>query len=307
MTQEPEQTPEEELYNGAANFGQAFGYSPRKINAVLGETFSVLELNSQPETLDTLRAAIEADGLRVDGDERLVGLGKFAVVTRVASTKNDGTPVEIEGAIGRIETMGLLDNPIILQKAYAKKYDVIKDGEDTAYSHYIVPNAPDIEGQKITFDDIKRTAQVLKAAHADHMLWDIQTSGFVFLKDPDGNIMCYPDSAETPEDFRGKPIAFIRDLNSVSTDYQKDVESGQRRVASALSMTLEDYKALPAAPAECVEACKQQYILTARLADNLRKNGIEPNVDIPVPPSVQSKVAAQQVGAPDVTQQVQHG
>ncbi len=306
MTQEPEQTPEAELHNGAPNFGQAFGYSTRKINAVLADD-SVLDVFAQPEALDALRKSIEADGLRVDGDERLVGLGKFAVVTRVASTKNDGTPVEIEDAIGRIETMGLVENPIILQKAYAKKYDEITDIAGNAYGHYIVPNVPDIEGQKITFDDIKRTAQVLKAANADHMLWDIQKSGFAFLKDPDGNIMRYPDSAETPEDFRGKPIAFVRDLNSVSTDYQEGVESGQKRVAVALAMTLEDYKALPAAPAECVEACKQQYVLTARLADNLRKNGIEPNVDIPAPPSVQSKVASEQVGSPDVSQQAHHG
>ena len=58
-----------------------------------------------------------------------------------------------------------------------------------------------------------------------------------------------------------------------------------------------DLKTLSPAPEDCVEAAKQQYAFTARLAENLKANGIEPNVPVPSAPTKQHDARATQIGA----------
>lgn len=275
------------------NFGTAFNYTSDKIDTLLlAGNSSSLDSLSEADTVLELRKKMDAEGLRIDGDERLLGLGSMSVVARTASTKS-GQPVEMPNAISRIEYMQPEMHDIVLRPAYVKEYT---EGTITGdnYKHYIVPNAPDVPGTTITDADIKRTIQVLKADGKDNKLWDIQPTAFVFLKDEQGGLMSYPNTPETPEDFRGKPIAFVRDMNAMDATLSKS-----DRIKDWLKTKMDvDYDTLPGAPRECVEACKQQYALTAKLAAELQANGIEPNVPIPAAPAVQSAAKGAEVGGP---------
>jgi hypothetical protein len=275
------------------NFGEAFNYTDKRVDELLipGNASSIDSL-SDLDTVNELRKKMDADGVRIDGDDRLLGLGSMSIVAKTASTKS-GAPVEMPSAVSRIEYMQPEIHDIVLRPAYKKDYEEgVLTGDN--YKHYIVPSAPDVPGTTITNEDILRTIQVLKADNKDSKLWDIQPSAFVFLKNEQGGLISYPDTAETPENFRGKPIAFIRDMNAMDATLTKS-----DRIKDWLKSKMDvDYDTLPPAPRECVEACHQQYAITSKLAAELQTNGIEPNVPIPGAPGVQTGARGTEVGTP---------
>lgn len=262
-------------------FDKVFGYSQEKIISLMLEgNTSSLGAISEENSVRELRGELEKDGIFMDGDRKLLGLGNQAIVARATfRDKEAGGEIYIPEAVTRLEYMEPLMHDIILRPAYKKEYEQ-QTLTQAKYKTYIVPFAPDIEvdGQPITItaDDIKRTIQVLKADGKAEHLWDIQPSAFVYLKGADGKIITYPDTEETDKEFRGKPIAFIRDLNAVDSTTSTVTYKGWLK--NNLDMTFED---LPPAPRECVEACKQQYAHTKHLADQLKVAGIKPNVPIP--------------------------
>lgn len=237
----------------------------------------VMELTADIDALKVLRTEMLADGLMLDG--RLMGVGTLGMVFKAAYAKDETViPQDIPEGVVRIENIAPLEHPIVLSSAFHKQYT----GE---YEVCIVPNAPDIEGMPVTFEDIKRSIQVLMADEKAVHLWDFEPDNFVFLKDPAGNIIRYPDGDDIPEDFRNKPIAFIRDLNAIPKDVDTSEEAaGILRAARELKDKLGiDIKDLPAAPRECVEACKQQYARTAQLSETLKRAGLVPD-SIPIGP-----------------------
>lgn len=264
-------------------FGQAFDITDEKLASMQTgareQNTPAMEAlaAAMPEMVADLRNEMREDGLCVDG--RVIGAGTIAYVFNTASCRNPNgterdTPAEIPGAITRIESIEKFDHPIVMLPAFKKSYTPLE------YQVHVVPFAPDNPEMPVSYDDIKRTLGVLKADNSLHRIYDIEKTNFVFLKKDDGDVIRYPNSPDTPENYRNKPIAFIRDLNSIPKDFGK---SGIPSVADSWLKTHVDMRVddLPAAPRECVEACKQQYEFTRKLAHELQQAGIEPNVPIP--------------------------
>ncbi len=166
------------------------------------------------------------------------------------------------------------------------------------YKVMVVPSAPDVPGMEISTDDIKRTIQVLKAEGKDQHLWDIQPSAFTFVKGEDGEVMRYSSGNDVPDDFKGKPIAFVRDLNAMDRD-----SDSVERVKTWLAQRDIDYDKLEPATPQVIEDTRQQFALTTKLAGTLEEFGIKPNVKIPEPPMGVQQAQSEEVGANQNIQQ----
>jgi hypothetical protein len=292
--------------SNAPNFQEAFNYSQAAVARSYDKSndFSAIDEYADVETLKKLRERIlKEDHLRIDGDERLLGLGSMGVVTKPSAQAGNHPPEDLPGAIARLEYLTPMEHAIVLKAAFSKQYEE-ENMLGEKYKLLVVPYAPDLPDKPVTTDDIKRTLQVLKAEHLDQTLWDMRPGAFSFLKSPEGALIRYPDTQTVPEDFRGKPIAFVRDLNAMDESLTQRDDTGkalpQQKLAMNLRTWLEgyipDYSALPPAPRECVEACKQQYATTAALADTLRKHGVTPNTTIPGAPARQEQAQATEYG-----------
>jgi hypothetical protein len=191
----------------------------------------------------------------------------------------------------------VLDSNIVLQPAFSKEYE---EGMLTGanYKVMVVPSAPDVPGMEISTDDIKRTIQVLKAEGKDQHLWDIQPSAFTFVKGEDGEVMRYSSGNDVPDDFKGKPIAFVRDLNAMDRD-----SDSVERVKTWLAQRDIDYDKLEPATPQVIEDTRQQFALTTKLAGTLEEFGIKPNVKIPEPPMGVQQAQSEEVGANQNIQQ----
>lgn len=304
------------IENDAPNVSAAFGYTAEGIakkKTVVGGQ-SAMDFLSDEDSLKSLRKKMmQEDGIFIDGDERLIGLGNLGIVSRLATKRNEGEQAhEVPGAIVRLEYLSPVLHDIVLHPAFSKTYDETMMNQE-AYKIFIVPNAPDLPDMPVTKEDILNTFRVLKAAHLEHTFWDMEVSAFAYLKNPEGEIIRYPNTPETPVEFRGRPIAFIRDLNAMDQATRGAHEHGDEGTSVHTNVrqwfaqefpdmveikegeTVLKKEALKPAPAECVEACKQQYAVTARLGEILQEHGITPNV-IPTPPALQSAAAMRAVG-----------
>jgi hypothetical protein len=287
----------------APNVGEAFNFTDDKFNKImLPGNSSAFDDLSDADTLKSLRIKMGADGLVIDGDDRLLGMGSMGVIAFGASSKSDGAsidnPTDIPGAIVRVEYLNpVLDSNIVLQPAFNKEYE---EGMLTGanYKVIVVPSAPDVEGMEVGLDDIKRTIQVLKAEGKDQTLWDIQPSAFTFVKGEDGEVLRYSSGDNVPDDFKGKPIAFVRDLNAMDRD-----SDSIDRVKTWLAARNIDYDKLEPATPQVLEDTKQQFALTAKLAATLEEYGIKPNVKIPEPPMGIQQAQGEEVGAGKAVQQ----
>jgi|GEM_PF-2733594 len=274
-------------------FSSTFNIADPKVCSKLER--SIIELSCRDiAKVEMLRHELAEDGINLDG--RIFSAGNLAIASRTG----DKHKQEIPDAITRIEYVGEPGHSVVsLRPAFGKFY------AGGAYYACVVPYAPDIEGMKVTDDDIRRTIQVLKAekkgmpkgqSKADFVN-HLRPDNMVFLKNEDGQVMRYPENASDP-DFAGKPIAFIRDLNCIQKDLRlarslKNMGDAEIALEEMGAPKLAD---LPEAPKECVEACKQQYELTATLHQNLKEQGVMPNIYLPPAPPVQSHAIAEQVG-----------
>jgi hypothetical protein len=146
--------------------------------------------------------------------------GSFSIIFQAAS---------IPGAVVRL---GQLDNPpesdIVLRPLARLVYKGTSDISPLLapeYQVHILPFAPD--RGKVSTLDIVNTIRVLKAEGNIEKLVDVSDTQFVFLQDEKGNTLRYPDNLPD-ETLRGRPIAFIRDINAIQDD---------ARTASQLSGT----------------------------------------------------------------------
>lgn len=257
-----------------------------------------LEAMATEEGITGLRDQMAQDNISIDG--LMFKAGNLAILSGLAairdkeSVKRD-SPLVLPTMVARIENSEALEHDVVLAPMFKKAYEGVDlVGEMAKYYTYIMPFAPDQE-KEVGMDDIKRTIQVLKADGKAHHLWDVTKDNFVFLEGLDHKLLSYPSSEDVPADFRGKPIAFIRDLNAVPkmVDEKKALPRLQGWVRKNLNI---EYDALEPAPRACVEACKQQYALSAALGEELREVGITPNVDIPAPPPLQTNARGQEAG-----------
>ena len=269
-----------------ATFDKIFKITDRDVIAKIDGS-SIDSTAFDEDAVTAFREGLRKDKIDLDG--RIFEAGTFALVSNTGSVTTGQT---VPDAITRLEYLSeVMLDPIALRPVFEQSY---ADGQ---YHAYIVPNAPNIEGMEVKDEDIKRTVQVVKASGNESLLSDIRASSFVFLKDENGEVIKYPENA-SDDDFKGKPIAFIRDLNAFPKDPKvaemlRKTNNAEETIAT---MGL-DLKTLSPAPEDCVEAAKQQYAFTARLAENLKANGIEPNVPVPSAPTKQHDARATQIGA----------
>ena len=270
-------------------FGDVFNIQSQKVlnilktNHFLESMAHDFEAREQVQALhDNMR---DQHHISVDGD-LMFNAGSIGLISRPASTI---TKQIIPDAIARIDNVETLINPAVLHPVIHHRFD----GPVGPYHLYVLPNAPDLlnpdTNKRVTNADVKRTIRVLKANDKEHCFWDFRkdNDNFVFLKGVDGEILRYPVIPNDPDfhghkdrngKIAGEPIAFIRDFNSTS------IEGNRQYGLDRLEKIFLNYPPdqLPAAPRECVEACKEQYKLSAKLIDHLQEAGIEPNIMPPV-------------------------
>lgn len=303
------------IENDAPNFSAAFGYTAEgvaKRKAVINGQ-AAIDILSDEESLKNFRKTMmEEDGIFIDGDKRLLGLGNLGVVARLAAKRGENDEArEVPGAIARVEYIAMVPSHIVLQPAFARTYDEgMMNGEK--YKLYVVPDAPNIPDMPVENRDILNTFRVLKAEKKEHTFWDMERSAFAYLKNPEGEIIRYPDTDGVPESFRGRPIAFIRDLNAMDQDTRQRDEKDKydnlhvnvrqfflREMPELVEMRDDEPAlkpgALEPAPKECVDACMQQYATTAKLADTLREHGVEPTLSI-TPPTLITAARMREIG-----------
>jgi hypothetical protein len=197
---------------------------------------------------------------------------------------------DVPGAVIRIgQSDDPPDSPIVLGSVADFRYQSTGAlGQN--YQVHVVPNAPGVG--EVTPLDVVNSLRVLKAqgvAEDRPHGWmdttaDINTTQFVQLRDNAGNVIRYPDGM-ADENLRGRPVAYIRDLNMSQAQTKNFLPMGGSSEEYLADLTKILHTGAWSAdteggqPVARVDTTGMSPDQAARLAADMKSAGFKPRLD----------------------------